>query len=50
MDNTVAVAFEPTPLSAVLADYAGLFKLRVNLLVITDSLVFSLSCRANHSV
>ena len=34
MDNTVAVAFEPTPLSTVLADYAGLFKLRVNFLVL----------------
>ena len=37
MDNTVAVAFEPTPLSTVLADYAGLFKLRVNLLVVLTS-------------
>ena len=37
MDNTVAVAFGPTPLSAVLADYAELFKLRVNSLVVLTS-------------
>lgn len=37
MDNTVATAFESVPLSAVLADYAELFKLRVNSLVILTS-------------
>jgi hypothetical protein len=34
MDNSVAVAFEPTPLSALLVDYAQLFKLRLNSLVL----------------
>lgn len=37
MDNSVAVAFEPTPLSDLLVDYADLFKLRVNSLVILTS-------------
>jgi hypothetical protein len=37
MDNTVAIALQPIPLSVVLADYAKLFKLRVNFLVVLTS-------------
>jgi heme o synthase len=37
MDNTVVAALQPIPLSAVLADYAELLKLRVNSLVILTS-------------
>jgi heme o synthase len=37
MDNSVAVAFEPTRLSALLADYAEFLKLRVNPLVVLTS-------------
>jgi heme o synthase len=37
MDNSVAVAFEPTRLSALLADYAEFLKLRVNSLVVLTS-------------
>ena len=37
MDNTVAAVLQPIPLSAVLADYAELFKLRVNSLVVLTS-------------
>lgn len=37
MDNTVAAALQQTPLSVVLADYAELFKLRVNSLVVLTS-------------
>ena len=37
MDNTVAAALQPIPLSVVLTDYAELFKLRVNSLVVLTS-------------
>ena len=37
MDSTVAAALQPIPLSVVLADYAELFKLRVNSLVVLTS-------------
>jgi protoheme IX farnesyltransferase len=37
MNNTVAAALQQTPLSVVLADYAELFKLRVNSLVVLTS-------------
>ena len=37
MDNTAAAVLQPIPVSAVVADYAELFKLRVNSLVVLTS-------------
>src|SRR5579871_6733750 len=37
MDKTVPIALPQIPLSVVLADYADLFKLRVNFLVVLTS-------------